>query len=40
MASNTICVACGHLRATHTTGIGDLDKSCFMPMCKCRKFEE
>lgn len=23
MASDTICVACGHLRATHTTGIGD-----------------
>lgn len=40
MASDTICVACGHLRATHITGIGDLDKGCFMPKCKCRKFKE
>ena len=40
MAPNTICVECGHLRATHTTGIGELDGCCFMPKCKCRIFEE
>ena len=34
------CLTCGHIRASHTTGIGDLDRCCFIPYCKCKQFEE
>jgi hypothetical protein len=39
MAMKESCVACGHMRATHTTGIEHNDRSCFMPNCGCKEFQ-
>ena len=40
MASIDLCDNCQHVRATHRSGFGENDQSCFLPNCTCGRFEE
>jgi len=40
MSSKDLCDKCHHVRATHRSGLGENDRSCFWPNCICGRFEE